>query len=109
MEILTTLMGGTILASAGGLAAMVAVIVQVLKNLLPKGFPTKYLTMIVSLFVVFGFIAVTSTFTAPTIIGGIFSSFIISFISMFGFDTFKELVERTEMKGSGDDEGDGTE
>lgn len=108
MEILTTLMGGTILSSAGGLAALVAIITEILKNILPKSFPTKALTIIVSFLVVFGFTALTAEFTIPVIIGSIFSSFVIGFISMFGFDTFKELLNRFKINDEGDDTNDRT-
>ena len=88
---------GTILGVVMVMAFVVNIIVQVTKEFIPL--PTKAWCIIVSMSVVLGsMLALVSgkqiEFTALTIILGILGSFIIAFISMYGFDTFKELWER---------------
>lgn len=94
MGALTTLGGGSVLGLVGILAAATAIIVEVLKAVLPKSFPTKALTMIVSFVVVLVYTFVFGTITATSIIMAIFGGFVVSFISMFGFDQFKEIINR---------------
>lgn len=94
MEFLTSLGGGSVLGMIGVLAAVVAIIVEVLKNVLPQSIPTKLLTMIVSFVVVLVYTFVFGTVTLPSIVLAIFGGFVISFISMFGFDQFKEVINR---------------
>ena len=94
MEVLAALSGGSIFGLVGILAAATAIIVEVLKAVIPKSFPTKALTMIVSFIVVLGYTIIFGTITVPSIIFAIFGGFVISFISMFGFDSFKEIVNR---------------
>lgn len=94
MEFLTTLGGNSVLGMVGILAAAVAIIVEVLKAVLPKSFPTKLLTMIVSFVVVLVYTIVFGTITMSSIVLAIFGGFVISFVSMFGFDSFKEIIGR---------------
>lgn len=94
MEFLASLGGGSVLGMIGVLAAAVAIIVEVLKAVLPKSFPTKLLTMIVSFVVVLVYTIVFGTITVSSVVLAIFGGFVISFISMFGFDQFKEIINR---------------
>lgn len=85
---------GTLLGTVGGLAFIVSLITEVLKNLLPKKFPTKLLVMIISLILTIGFVLL---FGGASVINGIYGavgSFIVSFVSMHGWDSFKELYNR---------------
>lgn len=94
MGALTTLGGGSVLGLVGILAAATAIIVEVLKAVLPKSFPTKALAMIVSFVVVLAYTFMFGTITFTSIIMAIFGGFVVSFISMFGFDQFKEIINR---------------
>lgn len=94
MGALTTLGGDSVLGLVGILAAATAIIVEVLKVVLPKSFPTKALTMIVSFVVVLVYTFMFGTITVTSIIMAIFGGFVVSFISMFGFDQFKEIINR---------------
>lgn len=94
MEVLAALGGGPALGLIGLLAAATAIIVEVLKAVVPKSFPTKALAMIVSFIVVLGYTIIFGTITVSSIILAIFGGFVVSFISMFGFDSFKEIVNR---------------
>ena len=94
MEVLAALGGGPALGLIGLLAAATAIIVEVLKAVVPKSFPTKALAMIVSFVVVLGYTIIFGTITVSSIILAIFGGFVVSFISMFGFDSFKEIVNR---------------
>lgn len=94
MEVLATLGGGSVLGLVGILAAATAIIVEVLKAVLPKSFPTKILAMIVSFIVVLAYTIMFGTITVTSIIMAIFGGFVVAFISMFGFDQFKEIINR---------------
>lgn len=85
---------GTLLGTVGGLAFIVSLITEVLKSWLPKKFPTKLLVMIVSLILTIGFVLL---FGGVSVINGVYGavgSFIVSFVSMYGWDSFKELYNR---------------
>lgn len=87
----------TILGIVMVMAFAVNIIVQITKEFIPV--PTKLWCILVSASVVIGamFAAVTLgflSFSFTAIILGIIGSFIIAFIAMYGFDTFKELWER---------------
>lgn len=94
METFMTLTGGNLLGAAGILAAMTSIVVQVLKNILPKNFPTKILTVIVALIITIGFVLAFGTVNIASILFAIFGGFVVAFIAMFGFDNFKEIIER---------------
>lgn len=94
MEVLLTLGNSSSIGLVGILAAATAIIVEVLKAVLPKSFPTKILAMIVSFVVVLGYTFVFETISIASIILAIFDGFVVSFISMFGFDQFKEIINR---------------
>lgn len=86
-----TLSEGLNLNEVSTLAAMVAVITEVLKNIVPQKFPTKGLALIVSILVVYGYLIIGGDITTSKMTFGAFESFVVSFISMFGYDTFKDI------------------
>lgn len=94
IELLMSMGSSGILALLGGLASTTSVIVEFLKKILPQSFPTKALAIIVSLIVTLGFTLLTYGVTIETIVVGILGSFVVSFISMYGWDTFKDIIER---------------
>lgn len=85
---------GTALGVVGILAAVVSIITEILKKILPSKFPTKALVMVISLIVSIVFVLTFCEISAKIIILAITGSFIIAFISMYGWDTFKELIDR---------------
>lgn len=94
MEAILALTNGNLLGMAGVLAAMTSIVVQVLKNILPKEIPTKILTMIVAMLITIGYVIITGTISIGSILLAIFGGFVVAFIAMFGFDSFKETLER---------------
>lgn len=97
---------GTLLGTVSGLAFIVSLITEVLKNLLPKKFPTKLLVMIISLILTIGFVLL---FGGVSVINGVYGaigSFIVSFVSMYGWDSFKELYNRFKYKKENNDGGE---
>jgi len=89
-----------VVALVGGLAFIVSVIIEVIKNTEPlKKVPTQLVVIIVSIIVcTIGYVAYTAYSQITTTWYGIFAAFIASFIvayvSMYGFDTLKELYNR---------------
>lgn len=101
---LETILGtnaGSVLGIAGTLAAINTIIVEVLKNVLPKKVPTKLVAMISALVVVLGYIFIFGTITPQSIILGILGGFVVAFISMFGFDSLKDIFNRFKVKEDG--------
>ena len=82
-------------------AFLVTVIVQVTKDVVP--IPTKAWVILVSLITIIG-LYVAGVFlnlieyNIAYIILALFSSFIIAYIAMYGFDTLKELYNRFKIK-----------
>ena len=96
MEMITNNIGN-ILGIVMVLAFVVNIIVQVTKEYIPL--PTKLWCILVSASLILGcmfalFACGYIKLNALGVILGIVGSFIIAFISMYGFDTFKELWER---------------
>lgn len=89
----------SLLGYVGLLATLVSIIVQILKGVLPQGFPTQLLTLIISLITTVLAVIVFGGATLTTILGGIFGSFVVAFVSMNGFDTLKDLFTRYKYKG----------
>lgn len=85
---------GFSIADIGVLAALVTIIVEVLKQVFPKELPTQILTTCTSLFasllMCFSFYQVT----ASSIFLGLILGFIVAFVSMKGFDALKEVITR---------------
>lgn len=89
----------SILGTLGLLAGFTTAAVEVLKQILPKKIPTKIVTIIVSFIVTIVFTIITATTIAPmTIVYAIAGSFIVAYISMFGFDSLKDIFERFKPK-----------
>jgi len=89
-----------ILALIGGLSFIVTVIVEVIKNtkVLEK-VPTQLVAIIVSILVcVIGYLAYASysamVITWYYIFAALIAAFVVSYVSMYGFDTLKELYDR---------------
>ena len=89
-----TVMTGTTLGVLGGLAAIVNIVVQLIKDYFPK-IPTKIVTMIVAIIVCTIYTALTmKAFNGTVVLFGIFGGLVVSYTAMNGFDTIKELSER---------------
>jgi len=50
--------------------------------------------MIISLVITLGFVLLFCTISVKMILLGIVGSFVVAFISMYGWDTFKEIIAR---------------
>ena len=101
MTVLTNNMS-VILGVLTVLAFVVNIIVQITKELIPM--PTKAWAIIVSFIVTISSTYIASSykileFTVSNVILSSVGSFIVAYVSMYGFDTFKELWER--FKGGG--------
>ena len=98
---LETMLGasaGSVLGIAGTLAAINTIIVEVLKNILPKKVPTKLVAMISAMFVVLGYVFIFGKISPQNIALGILGGFVVAFISMFGFDSLKDVFNRFKVK-----------
>ena len=101
MENIFTVLGLGTLSSISAMAFLTMIVVEVMKNIVPKSFPTQILTLIIALI-----IAITIPFLAPGVVisfasiaSGILNGFIIAFISMNGFDSLKKIWDRAFGKG----------
>jgi len=85
---------GFSIVDIGVLAALVTIIVEVLKGIFPKELPTQILATCASLFisiiVTIGFYNLSLT----SVTLGIILGFIVAFVSMKGFDALKEVITR---------------
>lgn len=88
-----------LLGYIGLLATLVSIVVQVLKGVLPQKFPTQLLTLIVSVIATVLAVIVMGGLSFTSVLGGIFGSFVVAFVSMNGFDTLKDLFTRYKYKG----------
>ena len=85
------------------LSFIVNIIVQLTKDFIPL--PTKLWCIIVSMILMISAVFVIGTYkhiniSISVIILSIFGSFIISYISMYGFDTFLEIWEKFKSGGN---------
>lgn len=94
LEFITGIAGTNALGVLGILTFMTTIIVEVLKNIITEEFPTKLLTIIVSFVVTIVFVIVFCEISLKSIILGVFGSFIVSFVSMNGFDSLKDIYSR---------------
>lgn len=94
MEVLLQLIGSSPIGLVVVMASLVSIITQVLKNILPERLKTRVLVLFISIFVVFGYSFATVPITSLVIFNDICLSFIISFVSMFGFDSLKDVIKR---------------
>ena len=101
MELLTNNIG-TICGGLAALAFVVNIIVEVTKDFIPV--PTKAWAMIVSCVVSVSALFIASAYdvlplNASNIILSVLGSFIVAYVSMYGFDTFKDLWNRFQNGG----------
>lgn len=95
----------TLLGILTVLAFIVNIIVQLTKELVPM--PTKLWTIIVSIVVtvictyIVGGCYEFIEFTPATVLLSIVGAFIVAYVAMYGFDTFKELWEKFKKGGGG--------
>lgn len=99
LETMLGVSAGSVLGIAGTLAAINTIIVEVLKNILPKKVPTKLVAMISAMFVVLGYVFIFGKVNPQNIVLGILGGFVVAFISMFGFDSLKDVFNRFKVKG----------
>ena len=98
---------GITLTDLGALAALTTIIVQVLKNILPKKIPTQLVTIIVglSLSICTALVYFASPLEAVGI--GVVIGLVTAFASMNGFDALKNIWLRfnpTESEDSGNED-----
>lgn len=94
LETLLGISSSSIMGIIGLLAVVVSVFTEFFKKILPKKFPTKALNLIISFITTIVFVIAFCPFNIQMIIMGIAGSFVVSFISMYGWDTFNELIDR---------------
>lgn len=84
------------LGSIAGVAFITMIIVQMVKEFtLLKKIPTKLVAIITAMLVNFGVLAIEGTvLTAGVVVYTILSGFIVAYVSIYGWDTFKELKDR---------------
>ena len=92
---------GIALSIAGTLATINTIIVEVLKNILPKSIPTKIVAVIRAIFVSIGYGFIFGSINLENFILGIFEGFLVAFISMFGFDTAKDIIKKLYKNNGG--------
>ena len=80
------------------LAAITAIIVELIKDFIPKKIPTKAVAIVVGIIVSLIFFIILQGFAAQVVIKAILSGFVVSFISMNGFDSIKEIWKRVSKK-----------
>lgn len=85
---------GASLTDLGILAAITTVVVQVLKQIVSKDFPTKALTVIVSMVLSFSASLVCYGYTLKTLLVGVVIGFLTAFVAMNGFDSLKSIWDR---------------
>ena len=89
-----------IMALVGILAFLVSIIIEVIKNVgFLKNIPTQLITIVVSILIcTVGYIAYTSYIQMPItwyyVFAAFISSFVVSYVAMYGFDTLNELYQR---------------
>lgn len=99
---LETLFGisvGITLSDLGVLTALTTILVEVLKTILPKKFPTKALTVIIGLTLTLVLVILGFGAGVTNIVIGTLAGLVVAFISMNGFDALKDIWERFTVKG----------
>lgn len=100
MTIEKLLSGGmSLMTIVGALAILVSIVVQFTKELVPDRVPTKFFVLVVSVL-----ITIPSTLAYLNmkgmqikfylIVGSIALSFVVAFVSAYGWDEFKNLKDR---------------
>ena len=85
---------GVTLTDLGALAALTTIIVQVLKNLLPKKIPTQAVAVVVALALSICTALVYFASPLEAVGVGIVIGLVTAFASMNGFDALKNIWER---------------
>ena len=94
----------SVIGTIGILAAFVSIITEVLKGIIPKSFPTKSLVLIISLIITVLAVILFCDISFKMIAAGIIGSFVVSFVSMYGFDSLKSIFDRfIKNNGGGED------
>ena len=99
---LETLFGisiGITLSDLGVLTALTTVLVEVLKTILPKKFPTKALTIIVGLTLTLVLVILGFGAGVTNIVIGTLAGLVVAFISMNGFDALRDIWKRFTING----------
>ena len=91
------LSASTVLGGLGMLAAVVNIIVQMIKGFIPKKIPTQVITILISLVVCIAFVFIFWEIGVKTLVIGIFMTPIVAFTSMNGFDTLKKIWSRFQI------------
>ena len=99
LETLFGIQVGITLSDLGVLTALTTVLVEVLKTILPKKFPTKALTVIIGLTLTLVLVILGFGAGVTNIVIGTLAGLVVSFISMNGFDALKDIWERFTVKG----------
>lgn len=98
---------GITLTDLGALAALTTIIVQVLKNILPKKIPTQLVTIIVGLVLSISTALVYFASPLEAVGIGVVIGLVTAFASMNGFDALKNIWLRfnpTEPEDSGNED-----
>ena len=98
LENILGLTTGASITDLGILAAITTIIVEVLKQFVPKTFPTKALTVIVSMVISFAASFICYGLIVKTIIVGVIIGFLTAFVAMNGFDSMKSIWDRFNPK-----------
>lgn len=91
LEKLLGIATGASLSDLGALAAITAIIVEVLKKILPQSFPTQALTIIVGIVVTLCLSMICYGVTLKIAGAGIIGGFVVAFVAMNGFDSLKNI------------------
>lgn len=92
---------GSTLGIAGTLTAINIIVVEVLKTVLPKKIPTKIVTIICAMIITISHIFAFNGISWQNVFLGIVGGFVVAFISMFGFDSLKDILNRFKVKEDG--------
>jgi Na+/melibiose symporter-like transporter len=84
----------TLLGSISALAAITSVIVEILKKILPDKVPTQIVTLIVGIIVSLVCVILFSGISVSSIVLGILEGFGVSYASMYGYDTLKDIIDK---------------
>lgn len=107
MEPIFNILGLGTLEFISAMTFLTIIIVEVLKKMISKTFPTQILTLIVALLVavIIPILAPDATISVTSVITSILNGFVIAFISMNGFDSMKSIWKRLVAgKEEGEDE-----
>lgn len=98
-ESIFTILGLGTLSELSIMAFLTMLIVETLKQAIPKKFPTSFLTLIVALIIaiVIPLLVPGVAITITSVLTSILNGFVVAFISMNGFDSLKTLWDRVKQ------------